>query len=426
MWKCKWYAILFSSLSLLLVFLPVACSQPPATIEEQPASQGPAEFEVGPITFEPPVVMAGDSVTITATIKNIGDVAGTYTAAPSIDGQVIDSRDISISPGQSSVAVFTVNNLSAGEHVIAIGESAISIDASPKQTRMALARHYGDYYSWEICTSDSDGTNIERITNSAAVDSHPTWSPDGTKIAFESTRESHNLSSIYVMDADGKNVKCLTPEPKICRSPAWSPDGKEIAYCVMTKGGGSSWKGGVMSMAAADIMPDAIFIMNPDGSAKQQVANGWGPAWFPDSQRIAFTSNSSGAWEIYSANIDGSEVKKHGVLPKARAKYGSPLPSCEFPALSISPDGSSIALEYFDYTPGGGQDIYLLKLDTGEMRNITRSYDGYKYCPTWSPDGTKIAFTMETTNDSGIYVINADGGNLTKLTENGLWPTWQR
>jgi Tol biopolymer transport system component len=417
--QLKLYLIVVPVLFSLLLTPIAACSQPPATIEEKPASQRPAEFEVGPITFEPPVAMVGDSVTVTATVKNIGDVAGTYTAALSIDGQVIDSRDISIPPGQSGIAVFTVNNVTAGKHVIAIGESAVSIDALPKPTRAALARHYGDYYSWEICTMDSDGTNIERITNSAAVDSHPTWSPDGTKIAFESTRESHNLSSIYVMDADGKNVKCLTPETKICRFPAWSPDGKKIAYCIMTRGK-------IMTFPAADIMPDAISIMNPDGSAKQKVTNGWGPAWFPDSRRIAFTSNSSGAWEIYSANIDGSEVKKHDVLTKARAKYGSPLPSCEYPALSVSPDGSSIALDYFDYTPGGGQDIYLLKLDTNEMRNLTHSYDGYKYCPTWSPDGTKIAFTLETINDIGIYVMNADGSNMTKLMDNGLWPTWQR
>ena len=179
-------------------------------------------------------------------------------------------------------------------------------------------------------------------------------------------------------------------------------------------------------LPAAAIMPDAIFIMNSDGGDKQYVTNGWGPSWFPDSQRIAFTSNYSGAWEVYSININGSEIKTHRSLPKASANYGTLLPSCEFPMLAVSPDGSSIALTYFDYTPGRGQDIYLLTLDTGEMKNLTRSIDGYKYCPAWSPDGTKIAFTLETINDTSIYIMNADGSNATKLIENGLWPTWQR
>jgi Tol biopolymer transport system component len=423
-WKS--YSIVITFLFLLLFAIVASCAQPPVTTKKAPPSQRPAEFEVGPVKFEPPVVMVGDSVNVTATIKNISDIAGNYTAALTIDGQVVDSRDISILLGQSCIAEFTIDNLTAGKHAIAIGESGISIDVLPKPARIALSRYYGDYYSWDICTMDPDGTNIKNITNSAAVDLHPTWSPDGTKIAFQSIREAHNLSSIYVMDADGKNVKCLTPEVKICRFPAWSPDGTKIAYCVMKRGGAGSWKGGVMTMGAAAILPDAIFIMNPDGGGKTRVADGWGPSWFPDSQRIAFGSNYSGVWEIYSSNIYGSEVIKHGAFPKAKSNYGSSLPSCEFPMLAVSPDGSSIALEYLDNTPGGKQDIYILTLDTGEVRNLTSKYDGYKYCPTWSPDGTKIAFTLETTNDTSICVINADGSNFTKLMENGLWATWQR
>jgi Tol biopolymer transport system component len=179
-------------------------------------------------------------------------------------------------------------------------------------------------------------------------------------------------------------------------------------------------------MGAAAILPDAIFIMNPDGSGKTRVADGWGPSWFPDSQRIAFMSSNMGVWEIHSINIYGSDLRKHCTLPRARVNYGLPLPSCEFPVLAVSPDGGSIAFEYLDNTPGGKQDIYILTLDTGEVRNLTSKYDGYKYCPTWSPDGTKIAFTLETTNDTSICVINADGSNFTKLMENGLWPSWHR
>ena len=130
MWKCKWYAILFSSLSLLLVFLPVACSQPPATIEEQPASQKPAEFEVGPITFEPPVVMVGDSVTLTATVKNIGDVAGTYTAALSIDGQEVESKAIPVDPVSNQEVSFQLSKTAAGSYKLAIGDSNTTLTVS--------------------------------------------------------------------------------------------------------------------------------------------------------------------------------------------------------------------------------------------------------------------------------------------------------
>lgn len=417
--------IVITFLFLLLFAATAACSQPPATTEITPALK-PAEFEVGPITFEPPVVMAGDVTRVTATVKNVGDIASTYEAVLAIDGQRTDGKAITLLPQQSFIAEFEVAELTAGKHTISIGQSQISIDVLTKPTKIAFASYYGDYYNWEICTMDSDGTDIARITKDAALDLHPTWSPDGTKIAFESTRESHNLSSIYVMDSDGKNVKCLTPEPRICRFPVWSPDGKKIAYCVMRRGGTGTWRGGVMTVGAAEILPDAIFIMGPDGGGKTQVAGGWCPSWFPDSQRIAFMSNYSGIWEIYSSNIHGSEIKKYVSFPKARANYGSSLPSSEFPMLAVSPDGNSIVLEYFDNTPGGGQDIYVLKLDTGKVTNLTNKLDGYKYCPTWSPDSKKIAFTLETTNDLDIYVINADGSNMIELIENGLWPSWQR
>lgn len=426
-WKLNIIVIL--SLFCLFFATAVACSPTVPTEMQQPVSQKPAEFEVGPLTFEPTVVMVGDSVNVTATVKNVGDIAGMYTAILVTDDQQTDKKEITLTPAESSTLEFAIDKLTTGTHTISIGHSQISIDVLPKLKKIAFAHYYNDYYGWEIFTMDPDGTNIKNITNSAAMDLHPTWSPDGTKIAFQSTRESHNLSSIYVMDADGKNVKCLTPEAKICRFPAWSPDGTKIAYCVMKKSGGGSWSGGgigVFTMASAQITPDAILIMNPDGSNKQYVANGWCPSWFPDSRRIAFMSNYSGIWEIYSSNIYGSDTKKYALLPKARANYGSSLPSCEFPMLAVSPDRSSIAFEYLDNSPDGTQDIQVLKIDTDEMRNLTRELDGRSYCPDWSPDGTKIAFTLDTINGNGIYIMDTDGSNLTKLIENGLWPTWQR
>ncbi len=135
MWKCKWYAILLPWLFLLLVFLSVACSQPPATTEKspqevQPASQKPAEFEVGPITFAPPVVMVGDSLTITATVKNTGDVAGTYTAALSVDGQEVDSKAIPVDPESSKEASFQLSKTTAGSYKLAIGNSNTTLTVS--------------------------------------------------------------------------------------------------------------------------------------------------------------------------------------------------------------------------------------------------------------------------------------------------------
>jgi hypothetical protein len=122
--QCKWYRVLPPFLALIFISFLTSCSQPPATIEEPPASQKPAEFEVGPITFQPPVAMVGDSVNITATIKNIGGVSGTYTAALSIDGKQVDSKAIPVDPGSGQEVSFQLSKSTAGSYKLAIGNSS--------------------------------------------------------------------------------------------------------------------------------------------------------------------------------------------------------------------------------------------------------------------------------------------------------------
>jgi hypothetical protein len=105
-----------------------ACSQPPAATETQPpATQRPAELEVGPITYEPPVVMVGDMVTVTANVNNLGDIAGTYTAAFSVDGQEVDSKAIQVDPGSSQDVSFQFSKTTAGSYKLSIGNSSTSL-----------------------------------------------------------------------------------------------------------------------------------------------------------------------------------------------------------------------------------------------------------------------------------------------------------
>ena len=65
-------------------------------------------------------------------------------------------------------------------------------------------------------------------TTTPTLHSSPLWSPDGTQIAFESSRSGNK--TIYVMDADGSNPRRLTSYSGIDISPSWSPDGTQIAF----------------------------------------------------------------------------------------------------------------------------------------------------------------------------------------------------
>jgi hypothetical protein len=129
------------------------------------------------------------------------------------------------------------------------------------------------------------------LTNSAGSNAAPAWSPDGTKIAFTSTRDDGNLE-IYVMDADGGNQTRLTNDIEWDYDPIWAPDGSRIAF---SHGGN---------------LPD-IYVMNADGTGPVNLTPSpasadYSAAWSPDGTKIAFISDRVGNAEIYVMNADGS------------------------------------------------------------------------------------------------------------------------
>jgi dipeptidyl aminopeptidase/acylaminoacyl peptidase len=391
--------------TLLLVSLTIACTmqepQQNQATTEQPI-QKHAAFEVRPLSVSPMPVIVGNTVVITTNIYNSGDAAGLYKAILSVDGQVVDSRDVTLTPGQTSTVKFSVNDLAVGKHGIAIGESTTTIDVLPKPAKIAFLRYLKMY------TMDSDGNNVTHIADNCWW---PTWSPDGTQIAYESS--GHLVDrSIYVMDADGKNAKCITPINKNCQFPAWSPDGKKIAYCQVRP-----------SFQTGKYVLEDIYIMNSDGTDITEVTSAAGssasnvcPKWFPDSKRIAFVSNTAGFWEIYSKNIDGPETIRYAVPTNALSGH---FPAGQFPLLEVSPDGTQIA---FEYAQLDRLDICVFNINTRQTRNLTKGFGETNCYPTWSPDGTRIAFT----SGQDIFVMDTDGGNITLLVEDAYFPAWQR
>ena len=136
-----------------------------------------------------------------------------------------------------------------------------------------------------------DGENPRPLTFRDDID--PTWSPDGSRIAFASSRNGQR--QLYVMDADGSKIRQVTDLNDMGGRSTWSPDGTQLAF----------YRG-----PAGD---HNIYIINIDGTGLVQLTNGGdnlGPSWSPDGNWIAFTSFHDGNNEIYIIRPDGTGLTR--------------------------------------------------------------------------------------------------------------------
>jgi len=247
--------------------------------------------------------------------------------------------------------------------------------------------------------------SLVRVT--AVRDVYPYWSPDGKQIVFQSDRNSsmEGKDQIYVMNADGSEIKRLTFHDASDETPVWSPDGSTILFS---------------SYITSD--NNELFIMNVDGTGIRQLTKNPGrdghQKFSNDGNQIVFNSvrNGSDYYDIYEMNVDGSDIKR---LTDFEGWDTYP---------SISPDGSRILWRRILPTGGSGSsgrnsEIFIMNRDGSNKTNLTNhpDFDGY---PSWSPDGSKIAFASNRNRKEDfrgnfhIYIMNSDGTGVIKVLDN--------
>lgn len=265
----------------------------------------------------------------------------------------------------------------------------------------------------ELWLINADGTDTRALVTSVAVEGAPSWSPDGTKLAFTGFEWGPQIIiwDIWIVGVDGSELTNLTRSSETSvLSPSWSPDGSQIVFVD------THWD---------------LWVIDVDGSDRKRitsdVAHQSSPAWAPDGSLIAYcslpvTGGLMGSNDIWVIEPDGTD-------PTRLTDRGD---SC-LPAWA--PDSSQIAFTAFVFAQdasGDHSDIWVMQRDGSGQRNLTNDPARFDRAPAWSPDGTTIAFdsagplrgrqdpdrgvVIEHDPPADVYLVDAGGGPKTRLT----------
>lgn len=268
-----------------------------------------------------------------------------------LDGSEV--RMVSNGDGRTTCSYFFPN----GKRVL-YSSTHLGAKQCPPRPDFSQGYVWAVYDTFDIFTSNPDGSDLKQLTNTPGYDAETTITRDGKKLVFTSKRDGD--LDIYTMEANGKNVKRLTNELGYDGGPFWSYDGKQIvyrAYHPQTEKEKSEYVALLKQNLIRPTVLD-IWVMNADGSNKRQVTHlnkaSFAPYFFPDGKRIIFSSN-----------------------------YADPR--------------------------GRDFDLYIIRTDGSGMERITYNdtFDGF---PMFSPDGRKLVFASnrnaKTRGDTNIFIAD--------------------
>jgi dipeptidyl aminopeptidase/acylaminoacyl peptidase len=294
-------------------------------------------------------------------------------------------------------------------------------------------------YRANIWLAPVDGSEPpRRFTTGERRDGEPRWSPDGSRMAFVSSRAEKEPGQLYVISLRGGEAQRLTQLKEEVKSVAWSPDGTRIAFAsrvrdesyeeederkrpprrvtrLFYKLDDEGWTSDRKTQ---------LYVVPADGSEEpRQITQGetdaGAPTWSPDGSKLAFASAREEDWDtalvsdLYLVSADGGEPTR---LTQGGGAYGSP---------AWSPDGRQIAALFMPdpWVWGRHTQIAVVDAETGEQRIVTESLD--RQCgpfpdvraPAWDAD--QIVFAVEDHGSVHVYSVPADGSAEPELLLGG-------
>jgi Tol biopolymer transport system component len=278
------------------------------------------------------------------------------------------------------------------------GASAALVTA---QRIVFSSKRDGQYHIYRM---DAAGQNVVRLTNTSKDDLFPALSFDGTRVALVRPRtdaSNHVHNDIYIVNSDGTNGHWARSTPCSCElfRPSWSPNGAKLA----------------LTMSLNGTYYVAYLVLGTGQLGAYSTGYGGRPgtwAAYTPAGKIVYVGPTSKT--LIQINADGSGAT---TLYTSSTPFGQP---------ALSPDGKKLAYIQIVDPSLSLPAIYVKDFGTGTNKRLTWDY-GYNSQPTWSPDGSRIAFVSTRTGAAQIWKMDASGGSLAQLTHTSTsegYPSW--
>ncbi len=337
--------------------VPTDTSMPTSTDTVEP-SQTPTETPV-PTDTPVPVVLGGSSK-IAFVSDRADEVLQIWTMNP--DGT--DPRQLTFDPGEKTQPKWSPD----GSRLLYVAPGGTD--------------DFGNKLGLDLWVINADGTGIAKVTSFEGDDTDPAWSPDGTQIAFTSTR-ANDTPQVFLKDAAcldtlegcgdvrASNVSCHTDFCAAESSPAWAPPGVVLPGWLP-----ADYRLAVL--ASINNAPSEIFVRPPevavplDFDRRDQMRSLEDLSWSPDGTHFLFTwFYTRGVNEIYTARVED----RAATFTKLTSTNGNKEPV-------FSPNGQMVA---FTSTRAGKPDIYIMTAGGGNQTNLTNSPATRDMHPDWRP-----------------------------------------